>query len=264
MFKRLLSLVICGCLLNPTIVGYATSKDTVSMRYVVGAYYDYWSGDEFTPTKKDIKDADKLWGKLSELDSNKKVKLSTKNYPNLNKVLAIIENDYLRYTELSVVSEDNGKNVSYIIKGSNVIKAVEDEKTYSAMYRGILMGLGISKKTSKREAISKVHNYLCDSLKYKRNSKKNIKKYDEHACLFTGIGVCEDYSRVFKHLMDTCGIKCGLVLDMDGDHVYNIVVIEGEELDIDVTWNDSTDTSMYLLVGKGAILVDHKVQMVWW
>lgn len=72
--------------------------------------------------------------------------------------------------------------------------------------------------------------------------------------------VCEGYARAFKMVSDRLGIHCVLVSGVGNgeDHMWNYVYMEdGVWYAVDVTWNDSTRTNDYFLVGQDVMARDH-------
>lgn len=68
--------------------------------------------------------------------------------------------------------------------------------------------------------------------------------YSAYGCLVEGKAVCAGYANAFKLIMDSLGIECGVVTGTatnsygSGDHAWNYVILDGERLFIDVTWDD--------------------------
>lgn len=59
--------------------------------------------------------------------------------------------------------------------------------------------------------------------------------------------VCEGYSKAFQYLCDMSGIECYTVSgDAGGAHMWNIVVLDGENYLVDVTWCDGDNGSYSL------------------
>lgn len=57
--------------------------------------------------------------------------------------------------------------------------------------------------------------------------------------VFKGGGKCTSYSNAFLRVMEKMGIECNYA--MDSEHQWNIVKLNGEWYNIDLTWDDAED-----------------------
>ncbi len=66
--------------------------------------------------------------------------------------------------------------------------------------------------------------------------------YTAYGVLMDNIGVCAGYARAYQKLLQYCGIECEYVTGYanGGRHAWNIVKIDGEWYNVDVTWDDPT------------------------
>lgn len=82
-----------------------------------------------------------------------------------------------------------------------------------------------------------VHDALAERVEYDVNSNMNQSAYSG---LVTSRTVCAGYARAFQYLMQQLGIPCYYCTGYAGeDHAWNIVRLEGEYYNVDVTWDDT-------------------------
>lgn len=87
-----------------------------------------------------------------------------------------------------------------------------------------------------------LHNALLKQTKYDLGADMNQSAY---SALVNGSTVCAGYARAFQYLMQQAGIPCYYCTGYSGeDHAWNIVGLEGEYYNVDVTWDD-TDPATY-------------------
>ena len=82
-----------------------------------------------------------------------------------------------------------------------------------------------------------IHDALAERVEYDINSNMNQSAYSG---LVTSRTVCAGYARAFQYLMQQLGIPCYYCTGYAGeDHAWNIVRLEGEYYNVDVTWDDT-------------------------
>ena len=80
-----------------------------------------------------------------------------------------------------------------------------------------------------------VHDALIKMNKYDENEKLNQSAY---SALVKGKTVCAGYSRAFMYIMNKLGIRTYYITgDSNGDHSWNIVELENEYYNVDLTWD---------------------------
>lgn len=103
------------------------------------------------------------------------------------------------------------------------------------------------------EKIETINQYLCDNVYYP-DEPYIPHDHTPYGTLFSGRAVCEGYARSAKILCDLAGIDCYYVTGycnndpVNGGHAWNLVKIDGEWYQLDITWNDSSSTNDYFLV----------------
>lgn len=82
-----------------------------------------------------------------------------------------------------------------------------------------------------------VHDYLIDNIIYDETHYINQNAY---SALIDGRTVCAGYARAFQYVMQKLDIPCYYVVGVaDEDHAWNIVELDGEFYNVDVTWDDT-------------------------
>ena len=84
-----------------------------------------------------------------------------------------------------------------------------------------------------------VHDALAQRVEYDLNSRMNQSAYSG---MVTARTVCAGYARAFQYLMQQLGIPCYYCTGFAGeDHAWNIVRLDGEYYNVDVTWDDTAE-----------------------
>ncbi len=79
-----------------------------------------------------------------------------------------------------------------------------------------------------------VYDFLIDSYDY----DWSLTKTKEYELFETGEGVCTAYSLAYKDIMQELGIPCLTVSSSEIAHMWNVVQIDGEWYNVDVSWGD--------------------------
>lgn len=102
------------------------------------------------------------------------------------------------------------------------------------------------------EIVCAVNDYLCDTIYYPQSEPYAPVTHTAYGALADGVAVCEGYACAAKLLLDALGIPCDIqfgTCNNGGGHAWNLVQLEGQWYQMDVTWNDgSLSRSDYLLV----------------
>lgn len=95
---------------------------------------------------------------------------------------------------------------------------------------------------SDMEKILFVNDYLATNCRYEDEvfNDTSLEVYDVYAVFVKKKAVCQGYALAFMDLMDRLGISCELVTSDILWHAWNIVELDGEWYQVDVTWNDPT------------------------
>ena len=89
-----------------------------------------------------------------------------------------------------------------------------------------------------------IHDYIIGHCSYMLEDE-NFECSSAYGCLITGKAACEGYSKAAKYIFDKVGIESALVSgraagnsEEPGDHMWNIVLMDGEYYHLDCTWDD--------------------------
>lgn len=101
------------------------------------------------------------------------------------------------------------------------------------------------------EIICAVNEYLCDTIYYPPEPYAAA-THTPYGAFADGVAVCEGYATAAKLMLNRLGILCDIQIGTctnGGGHAWNLVYLDGEWYQLDVTWNDgSRSRTDYLLV----------------
>lgn len=130
------------------------------------------------------------------------------------------------------------------------IQTQRSEITRSA--KDVVLQMSISGKTE-YEIIYEINDYICDNVYYP-NEPFISSDFTPYGVFIKGRAVCDGYARATKILAELCGIECYYVsgycdsaLGSIG-HAWNLVKIDNQYYQLDVTWNDAGQSDDYFLV----------------
>lgn len=87
-----------------------------------------------------------------------------------------------------------------------------------------------------------LHDYLVLNCEYdEENYEKGTVPVVSHSAYGTfvnRIAVCDGYALAYKHLLNQMGIECYMVDSGSMGHAWNMIVLDGEYYQVDVTWDD--------------------------
>lgn len=102
------------------------------------------------------------------------------------------------------------------------------------------------------EIVCAVNDYLCDTIYYPESEPYEPVTHMAYGAFENGCAVCEGYACAAKLLLNELGILCDIEVGTcttGGGHAWNLVQLDGNWYQMDVTWNDgSPDRADYLLV----------------
>ena len=84
------------------------------------------------------------------------------------------------------------------------------------------------------EKVLFVHDYLAANYEYDHS----YTIYDAYGFFKNKTGVCQGYTMAFTALMNELDIPVSYVESNNIDHIWNLVQLDGEWYDVDVTWDD--------------------------
>ncbi len=101
---------------------------------------------------------------------------------------------------------------------------------------------GASEYSSEIEKELYIHDAICDLCTYDSNASLNQSAY---SALVYGKTVCAGYARAFQLACQQAGLTCYYLTGTasGGDHAWNIISVDGDFYNVDVTWDDSISES---------------------
>lgn len=146
---------------------------------------------------------------------------------------------YLDYEKSSYWT--NGRlEFGYIDTDENII---EKRNQLTSKIENILSELIEPDMTEFQKEIA-IHDYIVLNTRYDEENYNNNtiprESYTTYGTLINGLAVCQGYSETFKLLLREVGIESIIVSSPEMNHAWNIVNIDGENYQVDVTWNDPT------------------------
>lgn len=106
------------------------------------------------------------------------------------------------------------------------------------------------------DSVKAVHDYLIENIDY----DNEYKNYDDLSGMKEGVMVCNGYTMATFNLLSNMGIPVRMIsgrcVDQDGNvggHAWNIVCVDGQWYNMDVTWDDEGENGVdyqYFLKGS--------------
>lgn len=110
------------------------------------------------------------------------------------------------------------------------------KKKFDAVTNKIIMSA--KKYNTDYEKELYVHDELLKLIKYNGSASFNQSAY---SALVNGETVCAGYARAFQYIMIELGIPTYYVTGYSNqDHAWNIIKLDGEYYNVDLTWNDTS------------------------
>lgn len=138
--------------------------------------------------------------------------------------------------------------ISYFYERDEFIRMKQETP---ALVREFADNLRDSSK-SDYELICAVNKALCDTVVYPDQEPYAPVTHTAYGALKNGLAVCEGYACAALLVLEELGIDCDIqvgVCTNGGGHAWNLVYLEGNWYQMDVTWNDGgASITEYLLV----------------
>lgn len=150
-------------------------------------------------------------------------------------------NDYLRVSYNNKIYRINLPYASDHIAIKNKIKDFKNKYISDDMSE-------LEKELAVVKYISDTCNYDYDAVKWKDNGSLEYEdsdygyktSYTAYGALVNGLATCKGYAEAVKILLNSVGVECSVINSDSLNHVWNIVRIDGEYYQLDVTWIDTT------------------------
>lgn len=114
----------------------------------------------------------------------------------------------------------------------------------------IVRDLDLANKSAS-DCVYAVNEYLCDNCVYPASEPYSSESHTPYGALIEKSAVCEGYARASQLIFSLCNMDSYYVVGdtSAGGHAWNLVKVDGQYYQLDVTWNDvDSNPNMYLLV----------------
>lgn len=142
---------------------------------------------------------------------------------------------------------------AYANNDTRCFKTTQDVEVYNKAVQ--IISSVITPLMSDYEKEKAIHNYLIQNVSYDYSTKFGT-AYD---AIINGTCVCAGYSDAFKLFMDLLNIKNELAIGFGngGMHEWNIVKLNGNWYQVDVTWDDCLSSYKYFNITDAQMSKDH-------
>lgn len=190
---------------------------------------------------------------------------------NMVNVVGAIKNDYPLFFFLS--------NTISIVGTDLYIYAGEDYDTPSEILEGVTAVENFVKEAARTiyadaaqynvnddfNIALAINNYMVANTDYAYDEDgKPSAAFDAHSMIGLAKGenvVCEGYAKGYMALAKYLGLDALVTTGSGGgeEHAWNTVCIEGQYYSVDSTWNDTSDSSDYFLIGEDEFYQNHSL-----
>ena len=77
-----------------------------------------------------------------------------------------------------------------------------------------------------------------------------------YGVLVNGYAICQGYAEVYSYLLSLVGINSTTISSQD--HIWNAVELDGDWYNVDLTWNDTTQSYLYFNITDKELSLDHE------
>lgn len=162
----------------------------------------------------------------------------------LKDVFAAVYNDHPELfwldTAYSGKFRQNGQCVELGLQFNRTAQNLEQEKNAFEREAAVIIE-GAQGLSGDYEREKYVHDALIDKISYQLHSELNQSAY---SALVNGQTVCAGYARAFQYILQKLSIPCYYCTGYAGEeHAWNIVALEEDYYNVDVTWDDTDQIS---------------------
>ncbi len=94
-----------------------------------------------------------------------------------------------------------------------------------------------------------LHDWICKNVAY-IDSPDDTMRHTAYGALVNGHAVCEGYARTMqllcRELSIPCTLVCGTSIERNENHMWNVIEIDGDWYNLDVTWDDDDQNNVVL------------------
>lgn len=139
-----------------------------------------------------------------------------------------------------------GNSFSYYSQGTAVTRILPqyiDGMDDAAFQAGLADALAVVEPgmTDLEKAVA-LHDYIVLNCEYDYDNYLNgsipRRSYSAYGVLADQTAVCQGYALAYKLLLNQSGIECYMVTSDTMNHAWNLIVLDGEYYQVDVTWDD--------------------------
>lgn len=126
----------------------------------------------------------------------------------------------------------------------------------------------VSGSKSQREAVVRINRWMMDNIEYDwsayRDGSYVKKSYTASETLESRVAVCQGFANLFAAIARASGIKTRFVSGLgvsnagSGAHAWNQVYIEGQWLNIDSTWDQNLNNTVYIFMSDANFEKTHQ------
>lgn len=155
------------------------------------------------------------------------------------------ENPELFFVQGGCTCQSMGEIVSYVLPdylwGKEVVNELTGEQksqirqkltALEQVISGVLAQ--VDPDWSDLETALFLHDYLATHAQY----DETLRFRDAYTILVKGTGVCQAYTLAYRLLLNRVNITSGTVTSTSLNHIWNIILIDGNWYHVDVTWDD--------------------------
>ena len=195
--------------------------------------------------KKDFDQVDISKFQYSKHDVEKMVEYYSYEYPETALhylVYDIIRNDSHNTSIATIKFYPNQKN-----------NAKQYEEKINEWSSGIINQM--PSNFTEKEKVAWINDHIIKNYEY----DTELKSRDLYDMIKTGKGVCTGYTQMFTVLARKSGLEVSFVVSEPLCHVWNVVKVDGNWYNIDVTWNDSSgQPQAYFLLSDIEMQIRHE------
>ena len=135
-------------------------------------------------------------------------------------------------TKCGVLDTVRERGYSYVIRETGETNVFTSTATTVAKKVQDVVAAVVRPGMSDYQKALALHNWLM----FNANYDQTYSHYSPDGVLLDGTGVCQSYATAYQLLLNAVGIENDL--EYGDDHVWNMIVLDGEWYHVDVTWDD--------------------------
>jgi transglutaminase/protease-like cytokinesis protein 3 len=152
-------------------------------------------------------------------------------------------------------SWSNMGNTATLVFSAKYRTTLTQEKILDTKIASVLEALKLE-KASDYKKVKAIHDYIIKRVSY----DKTLKKHTAYNALINESSVCEGYALAAYRMFTDAGIENRIIIGMagGGSHAWNIVKVDDNWYNIDITWDDPITSSGEQVLRYGYFLKNAK------